>query len=298
MFGISIREGFNVHKNTTLIFGGEIKRFTGKARTAIPLIDTTVTETAAFAIVNQRFFDNVELNGGFRLNNHSVYGSELIPQINLSYDLTNTTNIYSSVAKGFRSPTLSELFIFGANTNLKPERLWSYEAGVKQKFFSGKILMNITGYLVEGKDFIVMTGMFPNNKNQNLRSITNRGFEFETRYFINDQLSLTANYSYLKMNTKIIGSPEQQAFAEVYYQVERFLFNINIKSVTNLYTNTSLGRKQSYVLLSSAVWYKIYNSITAFTKIDNILNREYEMIDGYPMPGRSFVIGLTFDGLL
>lgn len=300
LFGVTIREGFSISDNTILIIGSELKRFSGKARNAFPLIDTTVTETAGFLVINQKLLNNLNFSGGVRINNHSVYGIEFAPQINLQYNLNKNLSVYTSIAKGFRSPTLNELFLFGANLNLKPERLWNYEAGIKQRLFDNRLRINLNSFLIEGEDFIVMTGMFPNNQNQNIKNISNRGLELETSYYATPQLSFSANYSFLKMGSKIIGAPEHQAFAEVYYQLNKFLFNINLRTISNLYTvaSASLEKKQSFTLLNATVWYKVYKNITAFVKTDNLLDRSYEVIDGYPMPGRSFNIGIMLDGVL
>ena len=38
-----------------------------------------------------------------------------------------------------------------------------------------------------------------------------------------------------------------------------------------------------------------FGNVTLKGEIKNLLDREYEYVQGYPMPGRSFFIGLRYD---
>jgi iron complex outermembrane receptor protein len=299
LLGFSIHEGFSFFENNITTFGGEIKRYGGSVNT--PAIDTTVTESALFIALNQKLNNQLFFNGGLRLNNHSVYGTEVIPQFNLQYKVTGSTELNLAVSKGFRSPTLGELFLFVANVNLKPEKIWDYEIGLKQNLLSDHLSFGLTGYLIEGSDFIIVGGIPPNIQNQNVGNLRNRGVEIEAKYIVLNNFSLNANYSYCNMDTKIIGSPEQQGFIEANFIMGVFYLNVNLKSITNLYTSVqSLSfteKKQSFLLANASFWYKAYKSITIYLKTENLFNKRYEVIDGYPMPGTTVLLGMNYNGI-
>jgi iron complex outermembrane receptor protein len=297
LLGFSIHEGFSLFSNNITTFGGEFKRYGGSLNA--PVFDTTVTEGALFVAMNQKLTDQFSFSGGLRLNDHSVYGSEIIPQFNLLYKASGSTELNLSASKGFRNPTIVELYLYPIkNSNLQPEKVWDYEIGIKQELIPDHLLFDITGYLVEGSDFIVVGP--PTFQNQNVGDVRNRGVEVEAKYIVQKNFSLNANYSYCNMAAKIIGSPEQQAFIEANYCFGSFALNINLKSITNLYTavppSAPAEKKQNFLLANASLWYKVDKSITIYLKSENLFDQRYEVIDAYPMPGITILLGIKYNG--
>ncbi|MEI9979994.1 MAG: TonB-dependent receptor [Edaphobacter sp.] len=79
----------------------------------------------------------VDLGG--RYNHHSLYGSHVVPKVGLVYKVNDHWTLRSAYGKGFRSPTLGELYylllhpeyfyqVIG-NPTLKPETSESYSVG-------------------------------------------------------------------------------------------------------------------------------------------------------------------------
>jgi outer membrane cobalamin receptor len=102
------------------------------------------------------------------------------------------------------------------------------------------------------------------------------------------------------MAAKIIGSPEQQAFIEANYSFGSFALNINLKSITNLYTavppSAPAEKKQSFLLANVSLWYKVDRSISIYLKSENLFDQRYEVIDAYPMPGTTILLGIKYNG--
>ena len=73
--------------------------------------DTTVWEMAGYAFIQRELLEKLVLNAGFRLEHNSVFGYEPVPTGGLAYHPTSTTTLKASIAKGFRSPTIRELFL-------------------------------------------------------------------------------------------------------------------------------------------------------------------------------------------
>jgi outer membrane receptor for ferrienterochelin and colicins len=76
---------------------------------------------------------------GGRYNHHSLYGSHLVPKVGVVYKVNDHWTVRSAYGKGFRSPTLGELYylllhpeyfyqVIG-NPTLKPETSESYSVG-------------------------------------------------------------------------------------------------------------------------------------------------------------------------
>ena len=75
-----------------------------------------------------------------------------------------------------------------------------------------------------------------------------------------------------------------QASVEVVWVGERFDFQIPVpeRDVANGYTAASLSLSRRF------------DSVTAFTRVDNLLDADYEEFVGFPAPGRSVRIGIRY----
>lgn len=84
----------------------------------------------------------------------------LIPQIGTLFKLDDTYSLYARYAEGFKMPTSQQLFTslpFGTqnlipNPDLKPEKVKSYEAGIRGRFADG--WFSIGAFHADYKDFI------------------------------------------------------------------------------------------------------------------------------------------------
>ena len=95
-------------------------------------VDTTVYEIGVYGFVQQTLFEKLTLNAGIRLQDHKVYGKDWIPAGGFAFKVTPTTTWKASVGKGFRSPTIQELFMWNKNPELKPSNIMNYETGILQ----------------------------------------------------------------------------------------------------------------------------------------------------------------------
>lgn len=288
-------QSFHPFKGNTLTLGFDGKTYGGKARQESRVIgDTTVMELAGYAFIQQDFGKKVSLNGGFRLEHHSVYGYEPVPSVGASWRPFVTTTVKASVSKGFRSPTIRELYLFPpANENLKPERVVSSEIGLLQSFLRNKIKLELTVFRAEGSNLIKTLVNSGKPLNVNTGSFSNVGVEFSGKWQINSNLAFSGNYSYIDMETPVIATPEFQASSSMFYKLGLFDISLSAQNIINLYTQTATTpNKESYMLLNSRIAYRISDMVNVFVKLENFLNEKYYINYGYPMPGT-----LAFGGI-
>lgn len=281
-------QSFQLFKGNTLTLGFDGKTYGGKARQESRIIgDTTVLELAGYAFIQQDFGDKISLNGGFRLEHHSVYGYEQVPTIGASWRPFGTTTVKASVSKGFRSPTIRELYLFPpANENLKPERVVSSEIGLHQNILQNKIKLELTVFKAEGSNLIKTIVNSGKPLNVNTGSFSNTGVEFSAKWQIIPSLAFSGNFSYVDMKTPVIATPEMQASSSLFYKLGLFDISLSAQNVTNLYTQTApVLKKESYTLLNSRVAYRLSGMINVFVKLENMLSEKYYINYGYPMPG-------------
>ena len=85
-------------------------------------------EIAGYMDFRQDLTPWLTVDAGVRLDNHSITGTEWVPQAGVVVRPIDTGEAKAMVSKGFRNPTMREMYLYPpSNTDLKPERLWNYE---------------------------------------------------------------------------------------------------------------------------------------------------------------------------
>ena len=143
----------------------------------------------AFVQVDKKLFKKLTISAGLRVEYNQI--DSIIPQneiplfsmmkkngkvlspvkpvfrVGLNYEPTKGTFIRASYGEGFRVPTINEYFVFTArgvlivpNPDLKPERGWSAELGIKQALKVGKWqgYFDLAGFITEYHDYIEFDG--------------------------------------------------------------------------------------------------------------------------------------------
>jgi iron complex outermembrane receptor protein len=215
-----------------------------------------------------------------------------IPQIGATYLVSENTSVKVNVSKGYRSPTINELFMFkAANPGLDPEKMWNYEAGVMHKLLKQKLSLDLTCFYINGNNLIEMVGVFPDVQYLNTGAFKHYGLEFQGKYLVIKGLDILLNYSWLHTNKPVLAAPEHMAFLESNYKVRNFMFNLSLQYINHLTTQISPLTTESYALLSARISYTVDNFVTFYIDANNLADQEYEINYGYPMPGVSVMGG-------
>lgn len=297
-FGIVWYQAFKFFKKNTFTVGADYKKYGGKAENvkAMSVIgDTTVWELAGYAYIQQELLKKLVLNAGFRLEHNSVYGNEPVPTAGLAYKASAATTFKASVAKGFRSPTIRELYLWGiANEDLKPERMVNYEMSVLQKLLQNKLSLELTLFKSEGDNLIQTVAGTNGTKYQNTGEFSNTGIEFAGMYNPTDNWSFHVNYSLISMDEAIVATPEQQLFAGGTYKWNKLIINLSSQHISNLYTQLKPQKiKDSYMLINSRISCSVSKFADVFVKGENLTDQKYYINYGYPMPGLIVFLGLN-----
>jgi len=301
--GAMLYQSFNLLENNLFTIGIDHKVFGGIAENILAMqgegiifCDTTQTETGVYAITQQKIFDKLVLNAGIRLEQHSSFGKETLPQLGFTYNLFKNTDVRALFSKGYRSPTIRELFLWApANAELEPERLTNYEIGINQKI-GGALNFNITAFYIEAHNLINTLFIAGKPMHINTGKLFNKGIEFALNYRLTKNLRFNTNYSYIKTNKLVLANPEHQTYFGISYKYNKFRFVLNNQYIANLYTNLSMNNqeKQSYFIVNTRISYDLNNTFSFFIAGNNLLNEEYEINYLYPMPGINFMGGVFF----
>ncbi|KAA6338864.1 iron complex outermembrane receptor protein [termite gut metagenome] len=302
-FGAALYQIFRPVAGNEITAGIDFKSYGGRAwnkyedrtRPDYSMVDTTTYEAAGYVIVQQTLFDKLTVNGGLRLEYNETFGTELIPQIGLAYRPTQEAVIKASVSKGFRSPTIRELYMWGmGNLNLKPERMLNYELSLGHTFIDGRLSAELTGYIADGSNMIAVMPIEGKPTNVNIGEFNNKGVELSLKWYATKNLELQGNYSYLHMDEPVMYAPEQQAFVAASYRLKNWNISANYQYINNMYSATGANpSKSSYGLLNAKISYHPFKSLSFFVTGENLTGKDYEIMAGYPMPGATVLGGIN-----
>ena len=248
-----------------------------------------------YVYAQQTMFEKLTLSAGLRLENNSGYGKELVPMGGISYYPTENTTFKFNASKGFRNPTVMELYLYAPNAYLLPERMMNYELSWLQTFLNRRLNIELTAYKVKGNNIIQVVGQYPNAKRQNVGTFNNQGVEFSARLNVDKNIMLHANYSYLDLSTAVLAAPRQQLNLGINLTHKIWNVNMNAQYIEKLYTSVMPRVIQGYYLLLNArLTCSPVKNLQLFIVENNLLNQTYEINYGYPMPGFNFNGGINY----
>ena len=302
-YGLTFYQNLKFFEGNVITVGYDFKKFGGRATNIytpefIPKgydTDHEITENDIYALFQQSI-KKFSFDLGYRFVNNSNYGSQHVPAAGISYRFTPQTFVKASATKGFRSPAIVDLFLFPTSTDtLNPEELWNYELTWGQSFLKGKLDFEITGYIIDGKNMIqeVLITTPPPVK-QNTGAFTNKGIEFTTNYHILNNLNFSLNYTYLNTSEAFKYAPKNEINFHGFYNLNPVSFMLYLKYVNGL--NTFTGPNEvttiNYTLLNLKVNWQTTKWLNVFLEGNNLLDTQYEIDRGYPMPGINVLAGI------
>ena len=116
-----------------------------------PLSDTSgyssIGDYAVFSSLKFDLFERMDLQLGLRLSKNTRFKSPVTPSVNLKWDLMELLTLRASYARGFRAPSLKELFLYFVDSNhniignpdLQPELSDNFQMGLDWKTGTGPI---------------------------------------------------------------------------------------------------------------------------------------------------------------
>lgn len=297
-YGFSLYENIQIFRKTNLSAGFDFKNYGGKAENefamagqGILFADTSLHELGGYLMLRQEIATKWILTAGIRLNHQNNTGKEWVPQFGINYLINNNNILKASVSKGFRYPTIRELYMWqAANPNLMPERMWCYEGSYLGSLPAGKLNFEFTAYYQEGDNLIQTIGQYPDIVYENTGDFSHYGIEVSVNWAPWEFIGLESNYSWLHMEDILIGAPEHQWFSSIKYHQNRFSANLSGMYIHGLSTSISPESIEQYFLLNARVSYALYDFLTLWVSGENLLNTEYQTNYDYPMPG-IYVLG-------
>jgi iron complex outermembrane receptor protein len=132
------------------------------------------------------------------------YFSNFSPRATLSYVLTDETNLYGTISRGFKAGGVQAST--GGTSTYKPETLWNYEVGAKSELFDKKLQLNASVFYMKWKDIQTEyaiaqstndgTGVVFTQGTGNAAAATSYGFETDATALVLPELTVSAGAGY------------------------------------------------------------------------------------------------------
>ncbi len=265
---------------------------------------------------------------GVRVLHNGSFGNRAVPRAALSFlaahggETLSGTRLHFTYAQGFIEPSFEESFGVGAfgilpNPSLQPEENRSFETGVDQQFFSGKYSLSATYFNNQFRNLITYQSLSSfSGQYTNLSRSMAHGAEvgFHARW--RNSVRLDASYTY--DSTQILDAPlafdptalpgrpllrrpKHAGSLLLNYFGNRWGGNIGGSFIGRRPDSDFLygavppvDHTAGYALVNIGGWYAFNHFVTAYVNVNNVLNRRYEEVAGYPALKANFRAGMRF----
>ncbi len=193
----------------------------GQSYGALPEVETYTKQDRLAVFVNDTInLGRWTVTPGLRFDDLDRIESIISPSLGITYQLTENSLVRSNVSKGFSSPPLamSETggFFVDPNPDLKPETIWSYQAGIESSDL--RYVWLKTTFFYHDMDKEIQRELYAggppayNDLYFNRGSVRRRGFELEAETLSFWGVSLIGGFVYVDISPHdSSGSDEQYA---------------------------------------------------------------------------------------
>lgn len=334
------KDSYKMDDNNTLTFGAEYKKdimngthlkgrgtdqhdvtVNGKSKTS----SEVSSETAAVYLQNEwKIGDKLLLIPAVRIDHHDSFGTHTSPKLGATYKLSENARVKANWGKGYRAPTLYELYsqmeksgmapmtvyVLG-NPDLNPETSTNFDFGFETEL--GKLNSKITYFhndiknMIGGDDYtgpetITNPGIWSKYVNYGKAKIS--GLETEFGYNFDEHWSLRTVYNYLDAKDQQTGNrltyrarhnglvqltwtdaKENPLTVNLY---NRYYFDYHQSNSANYQHDYSFSTTGLTVSKQFNKNYRVYAGV------DNIFNKSflYDTYHTYSIDGRTWRVGV------
>ena len=251
--------------------------------------------------------------------------SSFSPKLGITAHPDDRTTLRASVGKGFRAPSLFELFKVhvrgggtsyrAANPDLDPEEIWSWDVGVERALLDN-LRAGLTWYQSYAEDYIGTRTTNTYEKNgktykeyvlDNISEVEMHGIEAELNWYPLSDVIIFGNYTW---NVSEITKNEASPFEEGLYLTNdpRHKFHVgatyqnpeilNATVIWNRYldkyysVDDTTQAKDDFWSLDLAVSRRFFDHVTAYLNVENI----FDSVDNEDIaPGTIYTGGVKFE---
>ncbi len=256
-----------------------------------------------------------QLYGSLRAESWSDFGNIILPGAGITF-LSPYIKIYASIGRNYRAPTFNELYWHpGGNPELQPEESFNTEAGFQFDIpFRGFALnLNTAIYRSQVKNQVRWLPVTADIWSpQNILQVRSRGIEVSAEISAGSRMHrLSGNYRYgtsektaaefkgdPTVGNRLPYLPAETWMVALHSGISELSGGIQLSSTSFRYTtfsNDPYNIIPSYMLARCWAGFPVHiagQHLRINGGIENLFDKQYQVMPGYPMPGRQFYLEL------
>lgn len=255
--------------------------------------------------------DDLKITAGLRYDYNELFGSQFNPRVGMNYRLGEEVSFHASLSRAYRAPTFDDLYwpedgYVGGNPNLVSETAWAYEAGLCYWNEEGDIQAEFN---IFRKNVSQLINWAPDDvgvwRPSNIGSARVDGVEVILKKKFDEHFSGNINYTYLDardLDTDNQLKPHHKIGFGLNYADQ--VGNNNDDFTLGIDGCIVSGRPdnlKSYYLFDANISRELTvdeednRKVNLNFSIKNLFNQKTELVSGYPIQGRTFLIGISTD---
>jgi vitamin B12 transporter len=284
-----------------LSFGVQRSDENTKAQSFGTVFDEDTRVTQAF-VQDQFTIANVTSRLALGHVDHETFGGEMTWNAEVGVAFDTGTRATVSAGKAFRAPDSTDRFGFGGNPDLNPEVSRQVELSVRQKLgarqqLSLSVFDNRIRDLI---NFVVTDFTTFDGRNENIDKARIKGVELGYQYAgdawrARAELTLQDPHDETTDQRLLRRSREALVLA-IDRDVGKLDLGVDVAAYGNrkdfgFPANVTLD---SYALLNATVRYRATGALTLQGRLENALDEDYTLAQGYRTEGRAYTIGVRY----
>lgn len=254
----------------------------------------------------------VDFSAAIRHDINDLFRDATTFRVGAGYRVTDTTRLRAAAGSGVKNPGFFELYGFVdgrfiGNDALRPEKSTGWEVGVDQDLGdAARLSVTYFDSELEGEIFTTFPApTFIATPGNRATVSKQRGVEVALNARLADQWNLDAAYSYLdaeENGIEEVRRPKHIASAALTWTAlgdkasATLVVRHNGATLDNAFTDPSFVpvrvQLDDYTLVSFNARLALTQGISAFARIENLLDQRYEQVFSFVAPGRSAVVGV------
>ena len=260
-------------------------------------IDKKADSEGAFALSTFSPSEDFSVTLGIRQDNFSDYGTASTWSALLEKNLVENIILVSRYSTSFSPPQANDLYGMWGNPNLKPEEADAWEVGVTASP-NEMINLRVSYFDTRYTNLIEWSG----SSTANVGIARTKGVESSIEA-VQGNYSSRFSFSYLdavNSNTdqRLLRRPRILGNFVVQHVNDMSSLGLGLKFVHDVLDidggNFSTIEGDDYAIVRLFADYQISEGIKLFGRIENLMDEDYEEVDGYPALGRAVYAGLRF----
>ncbi len=283
-----------------LSFGAQRSAENARASSFGTVIDADTGVTQVFA---QDQFEMGFLNSRLTIGHvdHETFGGQLTWNAELGVEFGHGTRLAVTGGSAFRAPDSTDRFGFGGNSDLKPEVSRQLEFALRQQLGRGHSvsLAAFDNRIRDLIEYVVIDFDTFEGQNRNVERARIRGVELGYT-FRGDAWRARAGLTLQNpRNESEDARLLRRARETLTLAVDRDMGNLDLGlDLAAFGARTDFGSPtvslDAYALLGATMRYRVNDALTLQGRLENLLDEDYALADGYRTAGRSYTIGVRY----